>query len=776
MTRLRLLRPIAARFALVSMVLGSCEVRSALAEPSSARSLGSDGAWGLDSPPGLIQGASAIYDPVRQRMLVFGGFPDGSGSASNGVFALSLTGSPEWSSMAPTGVPPAPRAYQTAIYDPVRDRMLVFGGASGPGILQFLNDVWALSLSGTPAWTQLAPAGTPPIGREGATATYDPVRDRMLVFGGENNNGLNDVWALSLAGNPSWTQLMPEGPLPSGREWTSSIYDPVRDRLVVFGGFTAGLPADTWALPLTGQSWTQLAPAGALPAGRFGHSAIYDPLGDRMVVFGGVASTGGLGDVWALSLGASPSWVPIVPAGGPTATRYQHTAIYDPVGTRMVVFGGYTGGDPTLSFSLTGEPAWTSITPTPAPPSARYAHTAIRDPVRDRMLVFGGRDAGGQVNDVSALSIDGPTQWMPFAAAGTPPSARTFHSAIYDPVRDRMIVFGGLSGATRLNDTWTLSLSTGPTWQPLIPTGAPPGVRRGHSAIYDPVRDRMVIFGGSDQDYQNDVWTLSLGQNPTWLRLTPGGGPPDVRSSHTAVYDPIRERMIVFGGLNRLGAMNDVWALSLSGGPVWTRLVPTGAAPSARYAHTAVYDPVRDRMVVSAGADDHGAALGDSWSLALGDAPAWSVLAPSGPQPAPREWQTAVLDAPRDRMVMFGGSNGINGPPRDDLWELSWFAAVSVPTTPGDGGLTLAPALPNPSRGGIAIGFALARSSAATLSIYDLSGRVLRTLVDGVLPPGPRSVRWDGRGSSGVAVQPGVYFYELRADGRRLARRFAIVR
>ena len=76
------------------------------------------------------------------------------------------------------------RSGHSAIYDPVRDRMVVFGGYSGTGYTYFLNDVWVLSLAGMPAWTQLTPTGTPPSARYGHSAIYDPVRDRMVVFGG----------------------------------------------------------------------------------------------------------------------------------------------------------------------------------------------------------------------------------------------------------------------------------------------------------------------------------------------------------------------------------------------------------------------------------------------------------------------------------------------------------------------------------------------------------------------------------------------------------------
>ena len=48
------------------------------------------------------------------------------------------------------------------------------------------------------------------------------------------------------------------------------------------------------------------------------------------------------------------------------------------------------------------------------------------------------------------------------------------------------------------NDVWALSLSGSPTWAQLAPAGTPPGAWYGHSAIYDPARDRMVVFGGND--------------------------------------------------------------------------------------------------------------------------------------------------------------------------------------------------------------------------------------------------------------------------------------
>src|SRR5439155_1672447 len=151
-----------------------------------------------------------------------------------------------------------------------------------------------------------------------------------------------------------------------------------------------------------------------------------------------------------------------------------------------------------------------------------------------------------------------------------------------------------------LNDVWALSLTGSPAWTQLTPAGSPPSARDYHAAIYDPVRDRIVIFGGYDGSYVNDVWVLSLAGGPTWTHVNPVGTPPSARHWPTAIYDPVRDRIVVFVGYSTY-ALNDVWELSLAGGPVWTDLTPAGTPPSARYSHTAICDPVSDRMVVYGG-------------------------------------------------------------------------------------------------------------------------------------------------------------------------------
>jgi hypothetical protein len=439
------------------------------------------------------------------------------------------------------------------------------------------------------------------------------------------------------------------------------------------------------------------------------------------------------------------------------------------------VFGGYGSGyfNDVWALSLTGAPAWTQLTPSGTPPSARRYHTAIYDAVRDRMVVFGGNSAGYYVGDVWALSLSGAPPWTQLTPTGTPPVGRSDHSAIYDPVRNRMVVFGGYDGSVYFrNDVWALSLSGTPAWTQLIPTGTPPSGRWSHSAIYDPVRDRMVVLEGAYSGSSGDVWALSLSGTPAWTQLAPTGTPPSARWSHSAIYDPIRDRALVFGGFNGSSYPSDIRALSLAGTPTWTQLAPTGTPPTARKDHSAIYDSVRDRMLVFGGyASGYPTEVR---ALSLAGTPAWTQLAPTGTPPSGRESHTAIYDQARDRMVVFGGYGGSS---LNDVWALAWnfVTAVDDPLPPPLISSLRQP-VPNPTRGTTSVSFALAQAGRVQLGVYDVSGRLVRRLVDGERRAGTETVVWNGTDDSGARQAAGVYFVRLAAPGLRETRRVVLLR
>lgn len=88
----------------------------------------------------------------------------------------------------------------------------------------------------------------------------------------------------------------------------------------------------------------------------------------------------------------------------------------------------------------------------------------------------------------------------------------------------------------------------------------------------------------------------------------------------------------------------------------------------------------------------------------------------------------------------------------------------------------LYPNFPNPFNPNTQISFALAVDSQVNLAIYDVSGRLIRMLVDGQMDSGRHQVNWDGRNDRGETVSSGVYFYRLVTDYKSLTRRMALIR
>jgi uncharacterized delta-60 repeat protein len=103
-----------------------------------------------------------------------------------------------------------------------------------------------------------------------------------------------------------------------------------------------------------------------------------------------------------------------------------------------------------------------------------------------------------------------------------------------------------------------------------------------------------------------------------------------------------------------------------------------------------------------------------------------------------------------------------------DYCTIKYFQTSSdVKDESGDKGrpseFVLSQNYPNPFNPTTKIEFTLAKSDFATLQIYDLLGRKVRTLVSEELSSGYKSVIWDGKNDDGKDVTSGVYFYQLKA-------------
>jgi len=319
----------------------------------------------------------------------------------------------------------------------------------------------------------------------------------------------------------------------------------------------------------------ELARAATLPRAGEDCAMLYDPINRRIVLYGGKDDHDvNLNEVWGLDL-VRNVWeqIPAVNEGPPASE--DHSVIYDPVGHRMVVYGGEDGftSNQTWSFDFAAR-RWHNMTVADAP--AREDHTAIYDSRGKRMVIFGGRYNNGEldyinIHEVWALDLDphSPSfeQWQNLTVQDRHPLGRSDHAVVYDSLKNRMVIYGGWDKKEKeyLKDTWAFYFSDSAgapgKWKEIKAKYSHPPKRRHVTGVYDASRNWFIVFGGfGDEGYLNDVWALNLATD-IWINITPG---PQPRLDHQVVYDPDTKRLLLYGGDARLERkFHDVWELQI---------------------------------------------------------------------------------------------------------------------------------------------------------------------------------------------------------------------
>jgi len=326
---------------------------------------------------------------------------------------------------------------------------------------------------------------------------------------------------------------------------------PTTDAVMRTVGATA-TPAPTAAV----MSWRRLEPAGALPPGRRDHSLVTD--GRSLLLFGGRDDSGDLGDYWTYDL-AADSWLQPAVGEGPAA-RFGHNAVFDGRLGGMVVFGGQAGGSFFNDTWLLEDvaPGWRQIDAGAVAPAQRYGAASALD-ASGRVVISHGFTNQGRFDDTWAFAGGGP--WADVSPGGGRPVKRCLVRGVWDGKRDRFLIFGGQTDGTPfLGDLWALDANG---WSEI--TSEPKPSPRNFYAMVAMDTALVALFGGNSQEGPgpvNDLWFLDTA-NDTWTQMKVEGEAPSPLYGHDAVWLADSRKLIVFGGHDTSGDVNDLWELTV---------------------------------------------------------------------------------------------------------------------------------------------------------------------------------------------------------------------
>lgn len=274
---------------------------------------------------------------------------------------------------------------------------------------------------------------------------FDEARGRTVLFSGTVTYEWDGV---------SWAIVASDGPPDRGA--AAMVYDPIGQRCLLFGGYSSqGARKDLWSW--NGSSWTQLASAPPEASGRGDFAMAFDRGRNKLVVHGGWPGSGGLLTDTLEWNGATNTWQRW--PSGAIGSRYAHRMAYDEARGEIILHGGYYFTNKNDTWRWNGS-TW-SLASTSGP--ARYVFGMTYDSARQQLVLHGGTTCCGEVEYGQTYVWNG-TVWALCPVQGPP---RGYMNIAYDRVRDVIVLPGGMgptpSGRAYVPETWELAMSIPPS-------------------------------------------------------------------------------------------------------------------------------------------------------------------------------------------------------------------------------------------------------------------------------------------------------------------------
>jgi hypothetical protein len=224
-------------------------------------------------------------------------------------------------------------------------------------------------------------------------------------------------------------------------------------------------------------------------------------------------------------------------------------------------------------------------------------------------------------------------------------------------------------------------------------------------------------------------------------------------------------RSDAFNGNTIYTALSDYQSRT-NGGNGWLRIMEF--SPSNNVIHVKTYSPWLDQFETDGDSQfDIPYTMSSAQAFTnIGTVPAVtsggtaSIVWPGLAGGTPYEWYASITD----------GVSTVTGP----TWSFTTQVITAVDDQPVTS-FSMRMTSGNPASDGASLAFDLPRAAPVQIRLFDVSGRLVSTLANGVFPTGRHWARWDGRTTQGQAPS-GVYFLRFESPGHAITRRFVLAR
>ncbi|HEX2059228.1 MAG TPA: kelch repeat-containing protein, partial [Thermoanaerobaculia bacterium] len=351
---------------------------------------------------------------------------------------------------------------------------------------------------------------------------------------------------------------------PSPRTLARMAWDVPNGVGVLFGGRGAFDDAtgvahasdETWLW--NGARWVERFPRTVPPA-RSAHTMVFDSTRGRVVMFGGRQEPADrdsepvfLNDTWVWK---DDNWTKLESAENPSPRHFAGLA-YDSDRDRIILYGGTEYAADGINLQQDHETwefdgsQWTKVTDEPKVAKPLLAY----DPVLKKVIMVGLSESG--LDRVMYAYDPASHTWSQYPTATTLPTCvNEGHLTFQD---GRLTFIGGVCGPTNTPTGQEVFEFDGTNWVKVVGNTTVRTV--GEASAYDPLRDQVVLFGGTL------AFSSAIGSVTTFVRNGQWSSPffshkPSPRSLATFTSDPVNNTVWMFGGLDENSAFyyGDAW-------------------------------------------------------------------------------------------------------------------------------------------------------------------------------------------------------------------------
>jgi N-acetylneuraminic acid mutarotase len=273
--------------------------------------------------------------------------------------------------------------------------------------------------------------------------------------------------------------------------------------------------------------------------------------------------------------------------------------------------------------------------------------------------------------------------WNPVKFTGDSPEERFMHAMFFDQKTGQIYFTGGMQYpfSPMMSDVWSFDPKTN-KWTKLVSTGYIPPKYSVRDYTFIPSERSIYAWADNGEENLHKMFIFNIDKKE-WSKITPVGEFPKTAGHRVMCYDPMNNRLLLFGGYywtpEASDVLNDLYAFDLKK-KEWSKLKTEGITAPKLKAAEGYTDQANGRMIIYGGLMPEEKPNAEIYTFSFSKN-SWGKIDAQGDKPIGGDSFYGILDAENNRLIEIGSTENKDSPSNGlyifDLKSNKWLKQES---------------------------------------------------------------------------------------------------